>query len=622
MRVKKKWIIFILLIVLILTITSCGGEKNKGQDSHICSYSTTWSKNETKHWKECNCGKRSEEENHFFGEWKEIEKATTFKKGLQEKTCTICDYKLREEIPMVSPVYSWRSIDLFQPTVIVSGKSEMVLDKDGIQKPFVDLVDRQLDMLAQEIVSRLEYVYGNNKQNETHYIKDNTNNTTFTSYESMNAFSESLTTSYSAYDHNDEYVGTGYIMYEDGVATLYDSTIHSHYVVVNGEKYAAICQMNVAGNFTSETAFQYTIQKVTGIPTISHSDDSIYFDKILTLQGAIYGTPTWEYEEKGNTQIYYEFTLNNSNLTPAWNWSNEFLKGTAKDKLKAYLAYIVANNLTSYNELPNENVIFATDYDALLSKVTQINNYLKNNKQIVFDIITQQIIGTNLYNEDYEKGNKGNLISTHIFEYYLLTNSTDTNYYEDGMFKLIYQDTVLKDRIDRIDTFTGYNFSILDIQNLRNYKGYMTIINSILRQITSQSAYQNCAPMEYEIKSSNTSINTTLDETNVYLFLKASSQNDVRIYLDVPYATEVKLIDKDGKEVTFTKENVDGKLALKLKGSVLPGIGTVPNDLSNIQGYGASSSLDELLKNSDYLKLIISDVSSITITTEEAVQVN
>ncbi len=657
MSVKKKWIIFYILLFSLFVLVSCNQKVRPSQEHTTHTYSTIWSKNETKHWKECSCGKRSEEENHSFGEWKEMEPATVIKEGLKEQTCSICNYKKKEKINKVEPIYNWKSIDLLQPNIIMGGTNNIVLDENGNKVEFTKLVDRQIDMLAQEIISRLEYVYGDSNANEVHNIKDNLNNKTFTSYNSMNVFSDRLYSSnaYPVYRHipfpsssqleEDPYIEQGYIEMRNGERVEFDSKIHSHYITLNNKRYAAICSENAAGNFTSETSLQYTFETL-GAPTIYHKEIDYYSDflemfhaKVLTFQGAIYGTPTWKHEEKGDIQRYYEFSYDAQNMTDPWNWAEDFKNDTAKNKLKKYFAYILANKLTSYDEIPLEEEITNTKYENLLKRITVISNYVTDYNEIILSVISNRIIGKKMFENDIYLGELGDEILTAS---YVAASSSYREYstiqrcynWEIGLYAPLYQVSgcvsngpegdmyIYFSDIDRLNKLANTSFSMDEMVKVYDYKGYDVIVKGILNQISKQSAYKNCNPLSYEQKSISSNISTTLEETEVYLFLKASSQNDVRIYLDVPYVTEVKLKDKDGKEVTFTKENVDGKLALRLKGSVLPSIGTVPNDLSNIQGYGASSSLDELLKDSDYLKLIISDVSSITLTTEEAVQVN
>ncbi len=629
-----KKVLFSIFIILAFALFSCGEQTNNPpQDNHTThTYSTTWSKNDSKHWKECSCGKRSEEASHSFGEWQEIEQATTSKEGLKEQICSICNYKKQEKINKLEPIYSWKSVDLLQPNVVIGGKSTMVLDENGNKVEFTKLVDRQLDMLSQEIISRLEYVYGDTNKKETHNIVDKLNNTTFTTYNSMNAFSESLSksTRYPVYDNKGNSAGNGYIMMNNGEKVIYDNTLHSHYITLSGTKYAAVCDDNVAGVFTSETALQSTFEGL-GKPTISHTPSSYDHEGILTFQNAIYGTPTWEYSEKtlGNSTDY-TLDYNNTNLTNKWSWSEEFRNSAAVTKLKTYLAYIVANNITSYQALPTESVILSTNYDILLSSIPSITNYINQlqtqptSTALLKDLIINRMIGTLAYANDQQAGLTADQIANAIYTTAQQVRAGESSwYYENGIYKQLYYLSITSNRINAINSNANTSLGVQDFLSARNYKGYDTIINGILRQVSNQTAYQDCNSLHYEQKSISSSIFTTLEETEIYLFFKSKTTNDVRIYLDVPYTTEVKLVDKHGNEVTFTKENVDGKLALKMNGSKLPNSssfnGTILND---IQGYGASSSLNQLLKDLDYLELIISGVPSFALSTEEYVQIN
>lgn len=56
-------------------------------------------KDETKHWKECSCGEKSEEGEHTFGSWTTTQKATTELQGTKQRTCTVCGYVQTQSIP-------------------------------------------------------------------------------------------------------------------------------------------------------------------------------------------------------------------------------------------------------------------------------------------------------------------------------------------------------------------------------------------------------------------------------------------------------------------------------------------------------------------------------------------
>ena len=153
---------------------------------------------------------------------------------------------------------------------------------------------------------------------------------------------------------------------------------------------------------------------------------------------------------------------------------------------------------------------------------------------------------------------------------------------------------------------------------------YFIHIKLFINQIIKQSAYLSCEPISYDIKASNQKANVTTAETNVYLFLKTSSTKDIRLDLGVPYATNVTLKDKQGRTLSYTKENINGNLVIKLKGNTLPAISTTPtkSNINSAQGYGASTTLEEVLKNKDYLHLTLEGVDSFTISTYEYIQVS
>lgn len=527
--------------------------------------------------------------------------------------------------PDPTPVYEWRYADILQPTIIVGGISDTVLDKN-VQKPFIDIVDRQIDMLAEELVSRIEYIYGTNNINTTHNIKDTTDGSLFSSYSSMNIFSDTITANMSVYNYKDEYVASdGTIMLDsNGEKVLFDSTKHTYYVQENGVKYAAVTSLNVGGLFTSPTVFQYTMQQI-GRPAFDMSyPDGYELDSILTLSGAIYGTPTWEYEEKENVLIYYIPTYNLQNVTPAWNWANDFSNGTVKDKVKHYLAYIIANDITKYADLPNESVILASDYDTLLTNISEVNNYVSTYQDIIFEILTQRMIGT-AYNGDTKVGIIASNLAQSIYQTSLKVGPDSATYYDDGKYNSLYNSFIGDFHVKKINSTTSTNFSINDYANSRNYKAYDVILKGILRQITQVDDYQSCLPVSYATQSlSQTQVSSTYkDTTDVYFFFKQSiNLNSYKIALGVPYNTDIKLTDKNGNTVNYTKEKDDqNHLVITIKTTV-NGTSSIPTNLKNIQGYGATSTIQQLLKNTNYLCIHFDTVESFTLYPMVLTQVN
>lgn len=528
--------------------------------------------------------------------------------------------------PDPTPVYEWRYADILQPTIIVGGISDTVLDKN-VQKPFIDIVDRQIDMLAEELVSRIEYIYGTNNINTTHNIKDTTDGSLFSSYSSMNIFSDTITANMSVYNYKDEYVmSDGTIMLDsNGEKMLFDSTKHTYYVQEDGVKYAAVTSLNVGGLFTSPTAFQYTMQQI-GRPAFDMSyPDGYELDSILTLSGAIYGTPTWKRETISLSQDYYEYTYNQNEFTTPWNWANDFANGTIKDKVKHYLAYIIANDITDYQDLPNESVILSSDYDTLLTNIGEVNNYISTYQDLIFDTLTKRMIGT-AYEGDSQAGQDGATIALAID---LAIRKMDPNvaqtFFYNGNYRSLYDDSTTEGILNMINEKSTMNIYIIQYDHARNYKAYDVILKGILRQIAQVDDYQSCLPVSYATQSlSQTQVSSAYkDTTDVYFFFKQSvNLNSYKIALGVPYDTDIKLTDKNGNTVNYTKEKDDqNHLVITIKTTV-NGTSSIPTNLKNIQGYGATSTIQQLLENTNYLCIHFDTVESFTLYPMVLTQVN
>lgn len=69
-----------------------------------CSHTqdTEWSTDTEKHWHECpTCHNITDIDEHTFGDWVVIKDATDTEKGSKEKKCSVCEYKVIEEIPVI-----------------------------------------------------------------------------------------------------------------------------------------------------------------------------------------------------------------------------------------------------------------------------------------------------------------------------------------------------------------------------------------------------------------------------------------------------------------------------------------------------------------------------------------
>ena len=55
-------------------------------------------KDKVQHWKECDCGEKTEVANHRFGEWEITKQATEQEEGIREKSCETCGFENKKEL--------------------------------------------------------------------------------------------------------------------------------------------------------------------------------------------------------------------------------------------------------------------------------------------------------------------------------------------------------------------------------------------------------------------------------------------------------------------------------------------------------------------------------------------
>lgn len=136
---KKRLLSVILAVFMIVpcmfAITACGGSE------HTHEWAKNYSSDDEQHWKECTgCNETTEKENHTF-------------KG---DTCSVCGYIDANRTPAKKSAMS----DYFSGVKATYAK-ETVVDSDGsTTKEFKKFVDRQIDVFAQDLLTRLDYVYG------------------------------------------------------------------------------------------------------------------------------------------------------------------------------------------------------------------------------------------------------------------------------------------------------------------------------------------------------------------------------------------------------------------------------------------------------------------------------
>ena len=141
MKAKKKLLSFVLAALMIVpcmaALTACGG----GTAGHTHTWEETYSRDGSGHWKKCTqCSKTTEKENHDYN----------------VDTCKVCGYVDKSKTPPQKEAMS-----KYFSGVKATYEKEKFIDSDGTEKEFKDLVNRQIDVLAQDILIRLNYVYGN-----------------------------------------------------------------------------------------------------------------------------------------------------------------------------------------------------------------------------------------------------------------------------------------------------------------------------------------------------------------------------------------------------------------------------------------------------------------------------
>ncbi len=148
---KKKVLALMFTVCMIVpcmaALTACGGDGVTSGHTHTWAEKYTY--NTTQHWKKCvDCDETTEKENH----------------ELADGLCSVCGYV---DSTKVAP--QKQAMSKYFSGVKATYKKETAVDSDGEAKDFKTLVDRQIDVLAQDLLDRLDYVYsdlrGNRKDN-------------------------------------------------------------------------------------------------------------------------------------------------------------------------------------------------------------------------------------------------------------------------------------------------------------------------------------------------------------------------------------------------------------------------------------------------------------------------
>lgn len=346
---KKSKILVLALTSVMATsvfgLAGCtGGGGNGGGDSSIEHTQHTygnWEHNSTQHWRKCTssgCTAEEREDHKYNGGY----------------TCAVCGY-VNESLKPGEP----QSMSTYFSGMKTTSTRASVKDADNVTKSFDEVLDRQLDVLAQDVLYRLTYVYGYNET--SHNRTENAKNTLFNG---ENAFS---------YNGNN--------------------------AVVDSNKLLSSAQTTsklLSANINKIEDFQKSIQVV--------SDDNYLLDSAtINLSGAIEGR-YMSIRKSGSSRMLYV----DRNSDYAWNWYSDgnstysdFATKANINKMKMAIAQVLTNTTVDGN-------YSVTAYNNALAKIDALGfSDFDSTKLVKF--IKSSVIGDTLVNTD---DNYANTIKT------------------------------------------------------------------------------------------------------------------------------------------------------------------------------------------------------------------
>ncbi len=336
MKNFKKNFLSAMLACLMLSPCAAGfaacdnGGNSSGNGGNSAEHTEhtygSWQHNDTEHWRECTGCDEEERGEHTY--------------GTDGYTCTVCGYENEAR----KPAQKQSAADYFGG-MKVSYAREKITDADGTAKSFNEILDRQIDLLAQDILYRLNYVYGTDGTNRLKTQTGgqtlfNLNNTVF----AFNNFS----------------------------AKIKDSAIISQTTSCNHDVFALTCLNCIQNNLNSYTG-----------------TNVIYNPNFLNFSGAIVGN---------NTALnMVQLTANKDNL---WRCkTNNSSENTSnfvtdnKDSFKYAIAQILAGETVSEN-------YSAENYQSVLQKINS-TGFADDCKNKFVQLIYSNIIGNDLVEKDF-----------------------------------------------------------------------------------------------------------------------------------------------------------------------------------------------------------------------------
>lgn len=334
---KKKFLSAMLACLMLspcaASFASCdnGGNGGGNGENTEPTYGD-WQFNDTEHWRERTVYDEEERGEHIY--------------GADGYTCTVCGYENEAK----KPAQKQSAADVFGG-VKASYLRGNIADADGTAKSFNEILDRQIDLLAQDILYRLTYVYGYNQI--TH---NRTKNAKFTLKNDENAFT-----------------------YQENNAVVNSNTLLA-------AQQEAITELRSV-NIDDIADFQKSIQLVKGI-------NYLLRNTVLNFSGAIEGR---------NMLLQYDissFTVEPLAIQDKqWKWYDSgtstyeaFATTENINKMKAAIAQTLAGETVNGN--------FAS-YQTTLAKINALG-YENFDSEKLVNFIKSNVIGETLMNKDDE----------------------------------------------------------------------------------------------------------------------------------------------------------------------------------------------------------------------------
>ena len=266
--------------------------------------------------------------------------------GTDGYTCTVCGYENEAK----KPAQKQSAADVFGG-VKASYVRGNIADADGTEKSFNEILDRQIDLLAQDILYRLTYVYGYNQT--TH---NRTQNAKYTLKNGANNFT---------YQGNNAVVNSNTLLAAEQESVTELKTI----------------------NLNNIEDYQKSIQ--------NFSIDYLNNIGALNLTGAIEGR-FMAIGSVGGAKLLRD----NADIEKSWIWSKELTTSTYEDlatenninAIKAAIAQTLAGETVNGN--------FAT-YQTTLAKINALG-YENFDSEKLVNFIKSNVIGETLVNKDDE----------------------------------------------------------------------------------------------------------------------------------------------------------------------------------------------------------------------------